>query len=71
MTTNTHALLGLRAEIIRNPETNEALSISIVEPGDDSLVNLTLIFDLASGDLVEARTIDAIEEVLVNDGNEA
>lgn len=70
MSNQTHALLGLRAEIIKNPDTNEAMSISIVEPGDDSLVNLTLIFDLGSGELVEARTIAALTEELLNDGNE-
>lgn len=69
MTTNTHALLGLRAEILRNEETGEAQSISIIEPGDDGLVNLTLIFDLESGTLVEARAIGPAEGLL-NDGNE-
>jgi hypothetical protein len=57
----THALLGLRAEIV-NDDADQPQSISITEPQDDRLVNLTLIFDLQSGLLVEAKAIAPIAE---------
>lgn len=64
----THALLGLKAEIIR-AEDGTAQSISIVEPSEDSQVNLTLIFNLESGTLIEAKAVNGAEGLL-NDGNE-
>lgn len=67
----THALLGLKAEIIRT-EDGQAHSIAIVEPQNDSEINLTLIFDLESGSLVsaEAARVELPEGALLNDGNE-
>jgi hypothetical protein len=62
MSDNTHALLGLRAEVIRDPETQLPQSISITEPGDDSLINLTLIFDLSTGSLVDAKAVAVQDE---------
>ena len=62
----THALLGLKAEIIKDSD-GQAQSISIVEPQEESQVNLTLIFDIDTGVLVEAKAITG----LLNDGNEA
>lgn len=50
----THALLGLKAEIVRS-EDGQAQSISIVEPQSDGEVNLTLVFELESGLLVSAQ----------------
>jgi len=66
----THALLGLKAEIVRT-EDGQAQSISIVEPQSDSEVNLTLVFELESGALVSAQAgRPELPEGLLNDGNE-
>lgn len=69
----THALLGLRAEIIRT-EDGSAQSISIVEPQNDNEINLTLIFDLESGNLITAQAgrveLPADGEVRLNEGSE-
>lgn len=68
---STHALLGLKASLIRD-EDGQAQSISITEPQDDSEINLTLIFNLEDGSLVtaEAARIELPEGILINDGNE-
>lgn len=63
----THALLGLKAEIVRN-EDGQAQSISIVEPQSDGEVNLTLVFELESGALISAQ---AGRPELPEDGNDA
>lgn len=69
----THALLGLKAEIVRT-EDGSAQSISIVEPQNDAEINLTLIFDLESGSLVNAQAgrveLPADGEVRLNEGSE-
>lgn len=67
----THALLGLKAEIVRS-EDGQAQSISIVEPQSDGEVNLTLVFELESGALISAQAgRPELPEGLLNDGNEA
>lgn len=67
----THALLGLKAEIVRS-EDGQAQSISIVEPQSDGEVNLTLVFELESGALISAQAgRPELPEGLLNDGNDA
>ena len=67
----THALLGLKAEMVRS-EDGQAQSISIVEPQSDGEVNLTLVFELESGALISAQAgRPELPEGLLNDGNDA
>lgn len=60
----THAVLGLRAEIVPSEDGTQAISIR--EPTDNNEVNLTLVFDLEQSLLVNAYP----GRVELNDGNE-